>query len=761
MKHSIPVLLVIAAILPVRGYSQLNNGGLYSLFGVDADTRSNYLRFGNVTGAITSDDWFAPSGQGSNVIDTSNAAAYRTSMQSGANISFAQRMSRLLYAKVNGRLWLDAAYGRDYQASGSAKDSSVFTSANKNGDDPNGWQGGISSVPIKNDLTDVYAHMRRDGTSIQDSLWFFSGAATYGNAANSYYNIELYKNALSYNPSTGVFTSAGASGGHSEWLFDAAGNIIQTGDVIVAVSFVPGATPTVDVRIWVSQATYTTYTVTTTPARFDFSAFSTSTGLYGYASIVSKTGTTAFGAAISNYSGTPSQDTTYNTPWGSDNSGVGWSMQYQQAQFIEVALNMTRIGVDPALYSTLNPCQSMFANIFFASRSSSSFTSSLKDFVAPLTFLRQPVMDYSLQGDTLRCNHVTGMITLTNNSTAAWYSWTVAGGGSVTGANSDSSQLTISKPGTYIVSSSPAQGCPTMKTDTIVIPIDTFPTKITANAGVSGPNIDLYGANAGAGDSAAFGGSQGLTWNWTGPNSFVSNAQNPITDSAWGTYRVTATEVRNGCTTQTSITLLSSMFKTLATDAIRLSASSVGGAVQLSWKDLNPATDQSYVVERSDGRNSWQQIGEVANPAVGEVANPATGEAANPAIANDGQPASFHFTDPQPITGMDLYRIKVNTTSGAGFYSPVVTVGVGASLINSIWLSTQIPHYPTLVVKAGSDFEGQLVLYDLSGEVLAKQSVAIHAGTNYIPAGATPHPSLGVAALFVDNRIAWCQKVLY
>lgn len=116
---------------------------------------------------------------------------------------------------------------------------------------------------------------------------------------------------------------------------------------------------------WVSQATYTNYTLANTPARFDFNVFSTSTGTYGYASIVSKTGTTAFGAAISNDSGTASQDTTYNTPWGSNNAGVGWRMQYQQAQFIEVGLNMTRIGVDPALYYTLNPCQSMFANIFF------------------------------------------------------------------------------------------------------------------------------------------------------------------------------------------------------------------------------------------------------------------------------------------------------------------------------------------------------------------------------------------------------------
>src|SRR3984957_6648889 len=114
MKYTIPILLLSAGLLPKSGLCQLSNGGLYANFGVDADTRTNWMKYGLVTGAVASDDWFAPSGAGFSVIDTSNFATYLAMLEAGANITFNKRMSALLYAKVGGKLWLDAVYGRDY-----------------------------------------------------------------------------------------------------------------------------------------------------------------------------------------------------------------------------------------------------------------------------------------------------------------------------------------------------------------------------------------------------------------------------------------------------------------------------------------------------------------------------------------------------------------------------------------------------------------------------------------------------------------------
>ena len=749
MKTNLLTLVLVAGVFPLQVFAQLNNGGLYANFGVDADTRTNWMKDGIVTGALASDDWFAPSATGYNVIDTANSAGYLALLQAGANPAFSQRMSQLLYAKVNGKLWLDAAYGRDFSSAASLKDSTVFSISAKNGDNPNVWLGGVSSTPSKNDLVDVYAHMRRDGKTVYDSLWFFTGIAAFGSSANSYYDVELYKNSFGFNSTTGTFTSAGTNAGHTEWLFDAAGNITQTGDMIVAVSFAPGSVPVIDVRIWVSSSTYSTYYGgALAPKYFDFSAnYSLNTlGTYGYASVVSKTGSTAFGGGLSNYSATAANDTTYATPWGTSNSSSGWSANYISAQFIEVGLNLTRIGVDPALYSTLNPCVSLFSNIFFASRSSSSFTSNLQDFVTPLTFLRPPVMDFTMKGDTLRCNHVRGTIKLTDVTTAAYYSWTAIGGGNILNSNSDSSQLMINKPGSYIVSASPAQGCPAAAIDTIVVPIDTTRPVATANVGLVGNELQLYGGDTAKSDyMTPFGGSKGLTWSWSGPNSFTSTIQNPLTDTVWGTYNLTVTEKRNGCTATASIPVSAALFTALATRYIQLNGAIDGGAIDLRWNDGSSNSGLTYMVERSDGFNDFVTIGTVLNPYAGR---------------SDGS-GVFMFTDEHPLASANLYRLKVTTVDGSIFYSPIITINAGVMPASSIYLTRNIPGNSTLAVNTVADCTGELVLYSVSGQAIEKRVVSFNRGANAID---IPHDglrTLGVAALYLNGQLAWCGKVVF
>src|SRR5579863_7607963 len=651
MKQLIPILILSAGLLPKSGLCQLNNGGLYANFGVDADTRSNWMKYGLVTGAVSSDDWFAPSGTGYNVIDTMNAATYLAMLQAGDNFTFNKRMSALLYAKLGGKLWLDAVYGRDYQAAAQDKDTTTFTMAAKNGDNPGTWTGGVSNVPDKNDLVDVYAHMRRDGLTVHDSLWLFTGVSTFGTRGSSYFDVELYKNNFSYNGAAGTFTTAGTDAGHTQWLFDASGNIIQTGDLIIAVDFTPGSVPVVDIRIWVSQTTLSTVT----PAYFNFTGSfngATASPTYGYASIVSKTGTTAWGAGISNYSTNATLDTTYATPWGTGapSGGADWSAQYLSQQFIEVGLNLSRIGVDPALYSALSPCQPLFSDIFFKSRSSNSFTADMKDFVTPMTFTENPVMDYSLQGDTIRWNHPAATITLTNNSTAGYYTWQTVGG-AIAGSNSDSSELSIRQPGTYIVSASPAQGCPPTRVDTVIVPIDTFPPVASAFAGLSGNLLALYGGNVAASNySTPFGGSQGLTFAWSGPAGFSSTQQDPLTDTVWGTYHVTVTEKRNGCIDTASTTVTASMFIPLLANDLAVNGIYQDGGVSLHWEDPNASDVASYVVERMDASSGFQPIG---------------------TVAGDGCRC---FVDAHPLTGQDDYRVKAVTVSGSAYYSAVVDV---------------------------------------------------------------------------------------
>jgi hypothetical protein len=543
MKRCYVIIFLI--VLQLEGFCQLNTGGFHAGFGVDADTKAGYLKYGPATGTISSDDWFSsPTASGTNVIDTTNAAYYRTLLQAGNNIAFSKRMPVPLYTNVNGKIWLDAIYTRDYITA--STDSTTFSGGGKNGDDPASWHGIASSIPDKTDLVDVYGHMRRNGINVHDSLWFFTGASMIGTSGSRYFDIELYKNRITYNSTTHNFSTGGPNAGHSQWLFDAAGNITQTGDMIIAVNYSSGA-PTVEVRLWISNTTFTTIT----PNLFNFQgSFDGSTPAFGYASIVSKSGATAFGSGIANLSATPAADTTYATPWGSNNTS-GWSTQYNSLQFIEVGLNLTRIGIDPALYASVlssGACGSSFATIFFKSRSSASFTSNLQDFSGPFDFLQMPVLDHTLSAPMLSCANPTGSINVANYTTAGYYTWTTTNG-NITGTTSNSAQ--VNKGGSYIVQAAVAQGCPVTRIDTITVAADTFPPVASFYASVTGDlaHFVLHGGNPTASNyNTPFGGSQGLLWNWSGPRGFTATTQTPLADTVNGLYQLTVTETRNGCT---------------------------------------------------------------------------------------------------------------------------------------------------------------------------------------------------------------------
>jgi hypothetical protein len=747
MKNFTLGILFILALFPLSSLAQLNNGGINAYFGVDGDTKSNYVKYGPFTGLIGSDDWW--SSTGASVIDTTNASTYLSLLSGGANIGFNKRMSVPLYSKINGKLWLDAVYGRDYLCTNPLVDSTIFTIAAKNGDNPINWQGGKSNVPDKNDLVDVYAHMRRDGTDVHDSLWFFTGVSTVGTSGSRYFDIELYKNNFAYNSATGTFTTAGPDAGHTQWNFDASGNITQTGDMIVAVTYTPGMAPVVDVRIWVSSTTFTSVV----PAYFNFGpTLDGATAAFGYVSILSKSGATAFGSGIANYSATPAQDTTYSTPWGTELSSKTWGAQYQTLQLIEVGLNLTRIGVDPALYSTLglNPCQSLFSDIFFKSRSSASFVSNMQDFVTPLTFLRNPVMDYSLQPDTLRCNRKTATIQITNNSTAGYYSWQTTNG-NITGSNSDSSQINLNKPGTYIVSSSPAVGCPATRTDTVVIPIDTFPpvASIFATVGSNFSYLQLYGGDVAASNyMTPFGGSKGLLWNWSGPNGFTSTIQNPITDTAWGTYQLIVTEKRNGCTDTATQVLSYVDFIVLATEDIRLTGTYVNKGVSLSWSDKNQVSDASYEIEKSTDGTNFASLGSIQNTL----------------RQDSSEPASFLYVDNRPAYGINYYRIKSAGVNGMISYSNIIEVKVGPGNQQEFRIVKNYDGTGTsLLCNVDKASSGTIVLYNISGQRLESRNIQLGQGVNMInlPVDYNLKNSVIVVALFLDNQLTFAQKTVF
>jgi hypothetical protein len=752
LKNFYIAIALLVVLLPLLSDAQLTNGGTNAYFGIDGDTHNNYVKYGTSSGNLASDDWFSSSSLLNGVIDTSNASTYAGLLSGNVNLGFNKRMSVPLFSKINGRLWLDAVYGRDYVATSPLFDSTIFTIASKNGDDPTNWLGGVSNIPDKNDLVDVYAHMRRDGLNIHDSLWLFTGVSTVGTSGSRYFDIELYKKDFSYSKSGGTFSTAGTEAGHTEWVFDASGNVTQTGDMIIAVNFTPGSAPAVDLRIWVSQTTY----ATVTPTYFKFGPnFDGATAAYGYASILSKSGGTDFGSGISNFSASPANDTTFATPWGTEQSTKNWGTQYQTLQLVETGLNLTRIGLDPALYTAngLNPCVSMFSDIFFKSRSSNSFVSNMQDFVEPLTFLRDPVMDFSLTPDTLRCNRPAGDIQITNNSTAGIYSWTTTNG-NITGANSDSSQINLNKAGTYIVSASPALGCPATRTQTIVIPLDTFPPVASVFAGV-GSNfsyLQLYGGDVSASNYLTpFGGSQGLLWDWSGPNSFTSGIQNPLTDTAWGPYQLIVTEKRNGCKDTATMTLNYFQFAVLFGASLTLEGTIKPDGVELTWLDGNQPNTDFYEIEKATGSQNFISIGKIINPV-------------DMAILSR---SPFYFNDQYPVTGSNYYRIKSVSKKGEFTYSNIYLANYNPNGQPKFYIASNSNGNPEKLVgtleKDNPNSQGTLVIYSEMGQIVKKKIVQLSPGTNTIdiPKNSLPKFSVGIVSLYIGNQLAFSQKAFF
>ncbi|MGZ3911888.1 MAG: hypothetical protein ACXVBR_17505, partial [Flavisolibacter sp.] len=338
MKTLIPFLFFVS----FTAQAQITTPIIRAGFGVDADLRARYFSGSLQNG---NDDWFMLPGTGLSlgeaVIDTTGAAAIVAGYTSDVSpfpkrmTSFYRAMSRPQFSVVNNRLWLDALFVRDYHGN----DTTVFTSgADKNGDSPVNWSGGIQSIPDKNDILDMFMHVRRAGSTATDSLWMFGGISLDNTTGNRYFDFEMYQTDINYDRASHAWYGYGPDAGHTSWKFDASGNIIKPGDIIFSASYQSSALTNIEARIWVDRAA-----LSITPASFNWSGQfdGAATGSqFGYASILPKTG----GAY---YTGLGSGNNTWAGPFQlilQNNSQV---TNYSKDQFMEFSVNLTKIGLDP------------------------------------------------------------------------------------------------------------------------------------------------------------------------------------------------------------------------------------------------------------------------------------------------------------------------------------------------------------------------------------------------------------------------------
>ena len=456
MKTLLPFFLLL---LTITASAQITTPIIKAGFGVDGELKANFYN-GSLSNG--NDDWFLDNtGVGRNVIDTTGAAAivagYLTDVSPWKKrmSSFYRPMSVPQFSIVNNKLWLDALFVRDYHAT----DTTVFVSgSNKNGDSPASWMGGIQGVPDKNDILDMFMHVRRAGPNRTDSLWMFGGLSLDNTTGQRYFDFEMYQTDIYYDRPTGKWFGFGPDAGHTSWQFDAAGNVTRPGDIIFSAEYQSSTLTKIEARIWINKAY-----LSTTPAGFNWSGQFDGAGTgaqYGYASILPKT-SGAF------YTGLGSGNNTWTGPFQLVLVDNSLATNYSRDQFMEFSVNLTKLGLDPVTTFGSDICGTPFNRIVVKTRSSASFTSELKDFVAPTDLFLAPRAQ-AVADVPFYCGPVgVSNLSVINPSASSIYTWSTTDGHIIDVPTGP--YVTVDSPGTYIVKQQLAAGCNPYAYDTLTI----------------------------------------------------------------------------------------------------------------------------------------------------------------------------------------------------------------------------------------------------------------------------------------------------
>jgi len=354
-------------------------------------------------------------------------------------------------------MWLDALFVRDYHAT----DTTAFSSGSKNGQSPADWNPTIQSVPDKNDILDIFVHIRRAGPNTYDSLWLFGGVSMDNVTGNRYFDFEMYQSDINYDRASQQFYGYGPDAGHTSWQFDAAGNVTRPGDIILSGEFQSSTLSNLEARIWIDQAS-----LLITPAQFNWGGLfdgATAGSQYGYASIMPKT-------AGAFYTGLGCPNNTWTGPFQVVLQNNTLAANYVKDQFIEFSVNLSKLGLDPVGLLGGDICGTPFRRVLVKTRASASFTAELKDFVAPTDLFLAPRVQ-ALADVPIFCGaYGVANIQVQNPWGTSIYTWTTIGG-HIVGSNSGPS-IIVDSPGVYIVEQQLATGCNPYAYDTVTIVYD-------------------------------------------------------------------------------------------------------------------------------------------------------------------------------------------------------------------------------------------------------------------------------------------------
>lgn len=706
-------------------------------FGVDGDIAAEERAEGAFD-PLGSHDWFAGSPTaGYSVFDTIGAAAQKTLLAAGTNQAFTRKMQHAPYTVQDGILLLGGTFARDHYGvdnTGGLGDPTMFVPSavnNKSSAAPGSWTtlplGG--TLPSKSDIIDAYIHIRRNGTSVaaanSSNLMIYLAASTLSTGGDHYLDFELYKSEIAYNSTTGLFTSAGPAltGGRNIWEFNADGTVKTFGEMALSFSFSSSEVSDIAIYIWVPYSTY----AGVKPQGFDFVGRdgwegALRNGGYGYARIQPKAG------GLLQAWGTVNSTPTAAPAWGTGSrdgaaAGAGFfSTQYGAGQLAEAAIDLSSLGIDPAFASGQMTCGSPYVKVLVKSRSSSAFSSSLQDFVAPFELFEAPVAPAPvIDPVVISCTQATQTLQPREVISGAVYQWRTEEG-QILGGDA-TPQIVVNRGGRYSLSVALYEGCEETVTE-VVVPADT--SRPVASAGYTGvldgepgSYITLRGGDAErSSQETPFGPSAGLAWSWTGPGDYTASEQNPKAFDE-GVYQVTVTELRNGCTASASVEVSKLAQITLPLTLTRFSGWQKEQGVALSWIVEENGSAEWFEVQKASGANRFATAAVV-------LATGKTGRETYTFEVRSGAAAA-------------AYRLKAVGKEGQVLYSRVIRLGEKTAIETHSLRVLQNPVVSDLVVayETAESAPVSVRLFTAAGQLVygSKQSCTAGLNTIVIPGG--------------------------
>jgi len=283
------------------------------------------------------------------------------------------------------------------------------------------------------------------------------------------------------------------------------------------------------------------------------------------------------------------------------------------------------------------------------------------------------------------------------------YNWSGPNGFTSTQQNPSISNITLSGSGTYQVMVTNALGC----TDTATLNVTVFPSPVAAASYSPDPICE--------GETLYLTSSGGTSYNWSGPNNFSSNQQNPtinnISTTGAGNYTVTVTN-SNGCTSTATVNVVVNSKPHATASATpnpacqgQLTWFTATGGVGYKWSgpngfniegasfgrhmELNMAGVYTVTVTSSAGCTSTASV----NVSVTSAPNATANVSPNPACTGDliqlsssggttyawSGPAGYTSTQQNPqIPNAKLYH--------SGTYTVTVTNAAGCTATKSVTL---------------------------------------------------------------------------